>query len=64
MFLDQDFVVDLLAKTATIPLPAPTSTPTPTALPTVVPTLPSVYYEVAGGTGKTTLWLVNGNCSQ
>lgn len=56
MFLDQDFVVDLLAKTATLALPVPTATATPTALPTVVPTLPSVHYEVAHDTGKTTLW--------
>ncbi|KAK9418413.1 putative Opsin-1 [Seiridium unicorne] len=58
MYLDSDFVVDLLAKTSTLPLPVPTSTATPTALPTVVPTLPHVSYELVEDTGKRTLWVV------
>lgn len=59
MYLDQDFVGELLAKTSTLPLPVPTSTVTPTPLPTIIPTHPTIQYEVAHDAGKRTLWLVH-----
>lgn len=57
MYLDQDFVNELLSKTTHVPLPVPTSAH-PTALPTVVPTVPHVTFETAHDTGKRTLWSV------
>ncbi|ETS82424.1 hypothetical protein PFICI_04300 [Pestalotiopsis fici W106-1] len=57
MYLDQDFVVELLSKTTHVPLPEPTSAK-PTPLPTVVPTVPRVTFETLHDTGKRTLWVV------
>ncbi|KAH8204880.1 hypothetical protein TruAng_000919 [Truncatella angustata] len=60
MYLDQDFVGELLAKTSTAfaTPPVPTATASVTPLPTIVPTLPDVTYEHVHATGSRTLWVV------
>ncbi|KAI0132833.1 bacteriorhodopsin [Xylariales sp. AK1849] len=53
MYLDQGAIVEAFKPTRT-----PIIQPSPTALPTVVPTVPDVFHETIGETGRATLWVV------